>query len=205
MSGPPTVPRPSFLNMEKNDRQQDLFGQTRGLAGSVRATADISPCGLYRYDLTRVWWDAPAFGIVTWIMLNPSKANAFDDDPTIRKCMGFAKTWGRGGIRVVNLFALRATDPCDLTRRVDDDPEPIGLENDGAIRAAIQEARGPVVAAWGAHRHPLLGDRVEAVMTWAQAYKRDLLCIGRTKSGAPKHPLMPTYQTPLADWFVGNP
>ncbi|MDB5297796.1 MAG: hypothetical protein JWO31_3779 [Phycisphaerales bacterium] len=75
----------------------------------TRAAAVLSPCERYRYVLHR-WWDEskPA---VCWLMLNPSTADAATDDPTIRKCCGFARAWGAGGIAVVNLFALRATDP----------------------------------------------------------------------------------------------
>ena len=77
-------------------------------------SAEISPCGLYRYSLTRKWeaWK----GTVNFIMLNPSTADAQEDDPTIRRCIGFAKAWGYGGIVVTNLFAYRATNPKELKK-----------------------------------------------------------------------------------------
>lgn len=86
----------------------------------VESDARLSPCGLYRYTLTRTW-DATK-PRACWIGLNPSTADASEDDPTIRRMCGFADAWKCGGIIVVNLFALRATDPKEL-RRVKD---PVG-------------------------------------------------------------------------------
>jgi hypothetical protein len=78
----------------------------------TRKNALLSPCENYRYWLSRDWDDS--LPIVTFIMMNPSTADATIDDATIRKCVGFAKAWGFGRIRVVNLFALRSRDPLDL-------------------------------------------------------------------------------------------
>src|SRR5438105_250311 len=88
------------------DTFDDLLGQRAG-------SAWFSPDKQYRYLLTRSWDHIPQ--AMTWIMLNPSTADAFRDDPTIRRCISFARREGCGSIRVVNLFALRATDPRDLT------------------------------------------------------------------------------------------
>jgi hypothetical protein len=79
---------------------------------ATRKNALLSACGYYRYWLSREWDDS--LPIVTFIMMNPSTADAFNDDATIRKCVGFAKAWGFGRIRVVNLFALRSREPLDL-------------------------------------------------------------------------------------------
>src|SRR5689334_20041621 len=88
-----------------------LFDKGRGPAqaqSEIVKSAVLSPCGLYRYRLTRRWGDGPA---LLFVMLNPSTADATEDDPTIRRCTGFAKREGMPAIEVVNLFAWRATDP----------------------------------------------------------------------------------------------
>src|SRR4029079_19593153 len=106
--------------------------------------AVMSPCGRYRYRLTRVWDESrPA---VCWVMLNPSTADAVKDDPTIRRGSSFSWSWGAGGLVVVNLFAFRATNPADLL----DAPDPVGPENDAHVRDAAKGA-GLVMAAWGVH------------------------------------------------------
>lgn len=86
-------------------------------------SAIISECGKYRYSLSRIWDENKAN--VLFIMLNPSTADGDVDDPTIRRCIGFAKSWGYGGIYVGNLFAYRATDPKELLKV----ENPIGFEN----------------------------------------------------------------------------
>lgn len=145
--------------------------------------ADLSEDGVYRYELVRRWSVDP---MVCWVMLNPSTADADLDDPTIRRCMGFASTWGCGGIRVVNLFALRATDPKEIKRH----HAPIGDRNGTAIMRAIQAPDTSfVVAAWGAS-NPYPGvSSIGHVRTHAQRSERALLCLGTTKGGAPRHPL----------------
>src|SRR5262249_14212908 len=97
----------------------------------VRRAAVISDCGRYRYSLTRRWGDA-AEPRALFVMLNPSTADAEQDDPTIRRCIGFAKAWGMGSLEVVNLYALRATDPAALLSA----PDPIGPKNDTMITSA---------------------------------------------------------------------
>lgn len=105
-------------------------------------SAEISECGKYRYTLTRIWDnDKPK---CMFIMLNPSKADATEDDATIRRCIGFAADWGFGGIYVCNLFAYRSTNPKELLS-VDN---PFGDKNIWHI-AQIQEKVETVVLAWG--------------------------------------------------------
>jgi hypothetical protein len=88
--------------------------------GHDRAACPV--CEVYRYELRRVW-DAQ-LGLACWVMLNPSTADANEDDPTIRRCVNFARTWGYGGIVVRNLFALRATDPsCGVWARTGTVPQ----------------------------------------------------------------------------------
>lgn len=150
---------------------------------TMLADAMISIDGRYRYRLTREW-DATAQKM-TFVMLNPSTADATLDDPTIRRCIGFAQRDGFGGIYVVNLYAFRATEPKDMKRAID----PVGPENDALLRFAFRrsaEQHAPVIAAWGTHGDPYRVRQVRGLMTDAGA---DVYSLGVTKDGHPKHPL----------------
>jgi len=148
----------------------------------MRAAAKISDCGRYRYSLEREWSKAPP---MVFCMLNPSTADASVDDPTIRRCIGFAKREGCGGIYVVNLFAYRATNPADLRSAGD----PFGPENAEEIGAAMTWAAvgGPFVAAWGAN--PAARHGRAYITERARAFGIKVYCLGKTKAGAPMHPL----------------
>jgi hypothetical protein len=162
----------------------------------TRTDAIISECGLYRYRLSRAWGaERPA----CFVMLNPSTADATKDDPTIRRCVGFARAWGCGGLVAVNLFAYRATDPKELFnvyyRRQYAGPggevcyhngDPIGPENNGNIREAVEQCY-PVVAAWGVHG--VMMQRDVQVRRLFAAVGVPVACLGLTKEGHPKHPL----------------
>jgi hypothetical protein len=153
---------------------------------AVENYARISDDGAYRYVLGRRWEAGP---LVRYVMLNPSTADAHIDDPTSRRCIGFAQSWGYAGIQVLNLYAYRATNPADLWRTAD----PIGPENDAYLRwAANAPDGGPLIAAWGANARP---DRVGAVLQLlASAHVQ---CLGVTKTGQPRHPLyLPGTATP---------
>lgn len=159
----------------------------------------FSDCGTYRYILRRsipcpVRWVKE----VVFIMLNPSTADANKDDPTIRRCTNFARDWCCTRLTVVNLFALRATDPKDLTRH----PDPVGPDNDKHLKAEIKKHR-IVVAAWGGsslarkqwihYRHGIL--------------RRLDICLGvlgTTKSGAPRHPLYLKKDLEVVAWEDGS-
>ena len=106
--------------------------------------AILSSCGAYRYLLQRSW--NARLQAVCFIMLNPSTADACVDDPTIRRCLGFAERLGFGQLEVVNLFALRATDP----RKLKSHQDPIGPENDEQIVTAARVC-DTTICAWGAH------------------------------------------------------
>jgi hypothetical protein len=116
------------------------------------------------------------------VMLNPSTADEQEDDPTIRRCVSFARREAYAAREVVNLYAYRATDPSDL----DSVSDPVGPENDRAILLAAGSA-GVIVAAWGAHRLAAL--RAPHVLHLLD--DRDVRALGLTKSGQPRHPLAP--------------
>lgn len=163
-----------------------------GLLESASATFDQDR--IYRYALTRTWdTDRP---VATFIMLNPSTADAFKLDPTIRRCIGFARAWGCGGLVVVNLFGLRSTDPKGLYTH----PDPVGVANDEVIADQLAAAAGPVVAAWGAHGVHL--NRCGQVGALVQQCGRSLLCLGVTNAGQPRHPLYVPGARPAVDYSV---
>lgn len=156
----------------------------RLLDGTRASTALLSHDGRYRYALTRRW--NPEAPTVVFIMLNPSTADGSVDDPTIRRCTGYARLWGAGGLLVLNLFALRATDPAELKRAAD----PVGPANDIAIEQLLDRTNsnlGHVVAAWGNHGS-LLG-RAEAVTAAVAGLGVRLWSLGCTSTGQPRHPL----------------
>ncbi len=146
-------------------------------------SAYISDDGMYRYTLIR---NLPpqlvpregSQGTCTFVMLNPSTADASKDDPTIRWCMRFARDWGFHRLKVVNLYAFRATDPREMFKAAD----PVGPENDHVLSVAFGSS-DLLIAAWGAHAKR---DRVEKILSWPI---RPRLCLGVTKDGAPRHPL----------------
>lgn len=140
----------------------------------------------YRYKLTRRWADGP---LAVFIMLNPSVADAFQDDPTVRRCIGFAKREGAGAFTALNLFALRSTDPAALRTH----PDPIGPCNDEFIRTYTYCAQ-LVIAAWGVHGS--LGDQGRKVVEMLHG-RTSLLCLGVTKDGHPRHPLYVPGDAPL--------
>lgn len=138
--------------------------------------AAISPCERYRYTLYRGWEGGS--GMVAFVCVNPSTANASDDDPTIRRCVDYAKRWGFQYMQMVNLFAYRATDPSELHRVVD----PIGPLNDYYIEDVLNQA-DLVVAAWGVNGAFLYRDVVVRKMIPRLHYLK------LTKDGFPSHPL----------------
>ena len=159
----------------------------------MKKAVTISPCGLYRYEL---WRDTSGFeceGLMAFVMLNPSTADASKDDPTIRRCMDFARRHHCDRMAVVNLFAYRATDPTALVRAAD----PVGPENDAHLRGVLSQA-DVVVAAWGAHKMVAhAGARVALVRSLARDRLR---CLGTTSAGHPRHPLYLPATAPLTRW-----
>lgn len=160
-------------------------------------TAILSDCGNYRYRLARPGDFASWKNPVVFVMLNPSTADATEDDPTIRRCRNFAREWGCDGVVVVNLYAWRSSNPQDLWRQSD----PIGPGNDEHIAAALNTA-SMVVVAWGANAEP---NRAKAVFDLIRAsgpYPESgmPLCLGTTGRGHPRHPLYVKQDQPLRPW-----
>ncbi len=159
------------------------------LDSTMERYAVISPCEKYRYRLSRHW--DPKLKSVGWIMLNPSTADALKDDNTIRRCIGFAKSWGYGSIVVTNLFAYRATNPKDMRNAKD----PIGSRNDQVIIDMLRECP-VVIAAWGTNGSYLKRDR--AVHRLVQNAGKQLKCLATTKNNDPVHPLrQPKHLQPI--------
>lgn len=151
--------------------------------------AHFSPCGHYRYALTRTDFNPNPvrLGGVLWVMLNPSTATADHDDATIRRCMSLsASHFGVNDLAVVNLYALRSTDPAKLWKS----PDPVGPENDRVLRGALRrcaQTGSSAVFAWGAQAEAW---RVETVADMARGLLRlKLFHLGLTKDGQPRHPL----------------
>lgn len=162
-----------------------------GQGAEESAGAWFSGCEQYRYMLTRRWADGPT---VTFVMLNPSTADARNNDPTIRRCLGYARAWGCGRLKVVNLYAYRSTKPAGLWKVED----PVGPENDAHLEDAAYVAardRGLLVAAWGVHARP---DRIVEVLAIPGMDR--LMALGVTKAGAPRHPLMMRADAKLSPW-----
>ena len=142
-------------------------------------SAVISECTRYRYRLSRQLVGA---GVVAFVMLNPSTADAETDDATIRRCIGYARAWGFGLLEVVNLFAWRATNPAELLAATD----PIGPDNDEHIIAVTRNA-DLVIAAWGAGG--VLHDRDRNVSCLLGHFGVALNALVKTRNGMPGHPL----------------
>lgn len=146
------------------------------LSDDMTGSATFSEDGIYRYTLEREWQSGE--GTCLFIMLNPSTATAEENDPTIRRCIGYAMDWGYQRLAVGNIFALRSTDPKGLL----DHPDPVGPDNDDWLRHLYEEA-AEAVGAWGAF--PKAAERGAAVLEMFP----DLKCLGTTAGGSPKHPL----------------
>jgi hypothetical protein len=147
-------------------------------------TAAFSPCRRYRYALWRSWDSARPR--VLFIGLNPSTADERSDDPTLRRCMRFARDWGYGGMCTGNLFAFRATEPKAMLSAAD----PVGPKNDAWLRRLADEA-ALVVAAWGNH------GAYRSRSTVVRGLLGELHCLAVNQSGEPAHPLyQPAHRRP---------
>lgn len=141
---------------------------------------------LYRYQLWRDW---DIFETGTYLMvigLNPSTADEHVDDPTVRKCIGFAKRWGYGALVMTNIFAWRDTQPADMKRAA----EPVGELNDTTLRT-LSGGASMVLAAWG--NHGAYHGRAAEVLGMIP----NLHYLRLNANGSPMHPLYVPYgETP---------
>jgi hypothetical protein len=143
---------------------------------TLKKDAKLSVCRKYRYSLWRVWDQSKSH--VMFIGLNPSTADETADDPTLIRCMNYARSWGYGGVYMANLFAFRATDPEVMFAA----NNPIGKYNDRWLVELSQKA-GLVVAAWGnSGSFMRRSNEVKQLLS-------NLHCLKMNKSGEPAHPL----------------
>lgn len=138
--------------------------------------AEFSPDRIYRYSLWRIWDREKPYA--AFVGLNPSTADEYKNDPTVRRCINYAGDWGYGGLIMLNIFAYRSTDPGNLYTAVD----PVGPDNDSRI-CELSSNAGLTVAAWGNHGEFLnRGEEAMKLLT-------NPMCLKLTKTGCPGHPL----------------
>jgi hypothetical protein len=156
------------------------------LTGPITSDALISPCGKYRYWLTRRWGQGK---LLPYIMLNPSTADALKDDQTVRRCMFFARRLGYDGILVLNLYAFRATQPKDLEAAAAAGVNVVGPENLRWVEELTKDSM-EVVLAWGGMTFKEMDHHGEVILATLSALPRDVtyLCLGATANESPRHP-----------------
>lgn len=169
----------------------------------------LSECGTYRYRLTRTWGPALDLldGFACWVMLNPSTADHTVDDPTIRRIVDFSARWGYGHAEVVNLYPFRSANPRDARQwamHCMDGPhwdERDVMMRNVALVAEIAKKAAVVVAAWGAApwAEEIAEHVVEEITTGEEPWPA-LYCLGKTKHGAPRHPLYVRRDQPLEEY-----
>lgn len=159
----------------------------------MKRDAKISECGRYRWSLTRRWGPGRA---VCYVGLNPSTADALQDDPTIRRCIGFARRWGFDAVSVVNLFALRTPYPAVLWESSRDGLDIVGRECNAEISRAV-EGSDRVVACWGSRKNRIHAARAQNVEAILQRSDFKLYCIRMNLDGYPSHPLYLPYGADL--------
>lgn len=160
-------------------------------------SAVISPCGLYRYRLERVV--AVEGPVYAFFGINPSTADASLDDATVRKWIGFTKTWGGSRFIVGNVCPFRSTNVRALA---DAGRWPhIDRENRDHILAMAAEA-DILVPCWGDRgKVPrAMHSELDDLLALLRGTGKPVMHFGLTKGGDPKHPLMLGYKTPLLPW-----
>lgn len=152
---------------------------------------------VYRYVLHRAVDPLHGSGFGLFVMLNPSTADESTDDPTIRRCTGFARRFGWASYRVVNLFAVRATNPWELKALAESGVDIVGPDNDG-LTDAIMRSGAQVVAAWGASGGQLAKARARSLV--ALNPDSEWWCLGTTADGSPRHPLYVRGDAQIVRW-----
>lgn len=147
---------------------------------ALDAGALFSPCRRWRYMLWRRWDERR--GVCAFVCLNPSTADETKDDPTVRRCVNYAKSWGYGALWMLNAYAFRATHPQEMKMQ---GVGAIGVRNDEYLHAAAVNSN-LVVAAWGSHIDSF---REQAILRMFRRAKRPMHVLGLTLQGHPKHPL----------------
>lgn len=161
---------------------------------SYQRAAQLSLCGSYRYSLRR-WWNETMSTLVV-IGLNPSTADATQDDPTIRRCVDFADLLGCGGLVMLNAYAYRATDPRQLMLK----NFPVGPDNDRFIAATVAHVHVQhVVCAWSDHVQPA---RAREVLDIVREFDHAPEVFGLTERGNPRHPLYLSRSARPVRWEV---
>lgn len=192
------IKAPKFaVGTNEQRHQQDLAEARPHLGQSFKAdcpgTVILSPCGAYRYYLGRqlisiIQWKRRA----VWVLFNPSSATHEVDDHTSMKGTAFSVNEGCTDMDFLNLYGGRATKPKDIWSMAD----PVGPENDANIEKVFAELTDNdlLIFAWGSLLGPKMAERVSIVWDLAQKYKRTPMCLGLTKHGGPKHPLILSYK-----------
>jgi hypothetical protein len=176
--------------MSRSYRSRAGFFSTIRNALTTRAARDRELM-TYRYRFTGGWLPVAAEADRLFVMLDPSTA----DDPTVRKCIGFATRWGAGGLGAVNLHARRATRPADLWTAA----YLVGEDNEAILRIELSRA-GYVVVAWGNHaRHERVA-RFRELVAEPEPMFQTVWCLGTTAAGRPGHPLYVPYTTEPVQW-----
>lgn len=162
------------------------------LAPSEDRGATFSPDRRYRYHLWRKWGNGPW---MVWILLNPSTADAVENDPTIERCERRARQMNFGAVSILNLFAYRSTDPAGMLAADD----PVGPDNDDEILYhACHPLTGMVICAWGVHG--MHRERDERVLHLLKEAGVELWGLGLTVEGYPRHPLYVAYDEQPVRW-----
>ena len=151
--------------------------------------AVFSRCERYRYSLTIDSLDNPC----CFVGLNPSTADEFVDDPTVRRCRNFARDWGYSGLVMLNAYGFRSTDPKGLLT-IDD---PVGSGNDDAMKEWFARCRR-ILLAWGKHADPVRTARIHELLA---PHRSKCFALVKNKDGSPKHPLYVAANTPPAPYF----
>lgn len=176
---------------------EGLLHKSRVDLTGMACCAVFSPDEAYRYRLEWRWGDICSVPLVA-LMLNPSTATHEVLDPTITGLVKRARAWGMGGVVVINLFAIRATDPKVMLRA----DEPVGPANDAIIEHVLRHEvalRGAVgIAAWGAHgKHR---GRDAEVLAIADSVGAPLHALHINDDGSPKHPLYIRHDIRPSPW-----